>query len=210
MVIFLKKTFRSFFFILLIGFANLCFAAASSPIDTLQTTSDQMISELNANKTTMKSNPKKVFDIVHRILLPHVDMNTMSKSVIGRNDWNSATVSEQQQFKDQFTDLLIRTYATALASYTNQKVEFFPSRESYAGQTQIQVQSQIVQPGGPPIPVTYQLLLEGSQWKVIDFSVDNVSIVQNYRAQFANDLSQGGLKYLVNKLSQHNDKFTAR
>lgn len=177
---------------------------ASSPVEMLKSTSDQMITELNANKATMKSHPAEVINIVNRILLPQVDMNMMSKSVIGRTAWLEASPSDQAQFKQQFTDLLIRTYASALASYTNQKVEFFPPRESYVGQTQFQVQSQIVQPGGPPIPVSYRLMLESGQWKVVDFSVDNVSIVENYRAQFANDLTQGGLKYLVTRLSQHN------
>lgn len=178
--------------------------AVSSPLEMLKPTSDQMLSELRVNKTTLKSNPQKVFDIVHRILLPHVDMATMSKSVVGRSEWNSASRQEQQAFSAQFTELLIRTYAAALASYSNQSVEFFPIRGGYANQNQIQVQSQIVQPGGPPIPVNYQLLLEGNQWKVIDFSVDNVSIVQNFRAQFAADLSQGGLSHLTQKLAQHN------
>src|SRR5262249_41028517 len=110
----------------------------------------------------------------------------------------------RQAFIAQFTELLIRTYAAALASYTNQSVQFFPIRGGFANQNQVQVQSQIIQPGGPPIPMSYQLLLEGDQWKVIDFSVDNVSIVQNFRAQFASDLNQGGLSYLNKKLTQHN------
>ncbi len=178
--------------------------AVSSPLDMLKPTSDRMLSELKANKITLKSNPKKVFDIVHRVLLPHVDMNSMAKSVVGRAEWNNATAQEQQAFTAQFTKLLIHTYAAALASYSNQSVEFFPVRGGYTNQNQVQVQSQIVQPGGPPIPVSYQLLLEGSQWKIIDFSVDNVSIVQNFRAQFAGDLNQGGLSHLTQKLAQHN------
>jgi len=182
--------------------------AVSSPLDMLKPTSDQMLSELSVNKTTLKSDPHKVFDIVHRILLPHVDMNTMARSVVGRAEWNSASTQEHQAFTTQFTELLIRTYAAALASYTNQSVEFFPVRGGYANQNQVQVQSQIVQPGGPPIPMSYRLLLEGNQWKVIDFSVDNVSIVQNFRAQFAADLTQGGLSHLTQKLTQHNTELS--
>lgn len=182
--------------------------AVSSPLDMLKPTSDQMLSELSVNKTTLKSNPHKVFDIVHRILLPHVDMNTMAKSVVGRSEWNNASAQEQRDFTAQFTELLIRTYAAALASYSNQSVEFFPIRGGFANQNQVQVQSQIRQPGGPPIPMSYQLILEGSQWKVIDFSVDNVSIVQNFRAQFSSDLSQGGLSHLTQKLTQHNSELS--
>ncbi len=195
-------TFALFFSVL--SFFSFSAFAVSSPLDMLKPTSDQMLSELNVHKATLKSNPHKVFDIVHRILLPHVDMNTMAKSVVGRSEWNNASPREREAFTTQFTELLIRTYAAALASYSHQSVKFFPIRGGYANQNQIQVQSQIIQPGGPPIPMSYQLLLQGGQWKVIDFSVDNVSIVQNFRAQFTSDLNQGGLSHLTQKLTQHN------
>jgi phospholipid transport system substrate-binding protein len=194
----------------MIGIFSLQCYAQSSPMDMLQNTSDHMLAELKVNKATLKSNPKKVFDIVDRILLPHIDMTTMSKSVVGRNLWNSASTQDQQIFIKEFTELLIRTYASAIASYTNQSVQFFPIRGGWQGQQQLQVNSQINQPNGPPIPMSYRLILQGSQWKVIDISVDNVSIVQNYRAQFANDLNQGGLAKLNTKLSQHNDQLAAQ
>jgi phospholipid transport system substrate-binding protein len=201
---FVNYIFLNLFISLFISLFSSTAFAVSSPLDMLKPTSDQMLAELKANQATLKSNPQKVFSIVHRILLPHVDMATMARSVVGRSEWNNANSQDQQAFTTQFTDLLIRTYASALASYTNQSVEFFPLRGGYEGQNQIQVQSQIIQPGGPPIPVNYILLLEGNQWKVIDFSVDNVSIVQNFRAQFASDLSQGGLANLTRKVTQHN------
>jgi phospholipid transport system substrate-binding protein len=194
----------------MIGLFSLQCYAQSSPIDMLQNTSDQMLAELKTNKATLKSNPKKVFDIVNRILLPRIDMTTMSKSVVGRNAWNTASAQAQQTFIKEFTELLIRTYASAIASYSNQSVQFFQVRGGWQGQQQLQVNSQINQPNGPPIPMSYRLMLQGNQWKVVDISVDNVSIVQNYRAQFANDLNQGGLASLNTKLSQHNDQLAAQ
>lgn len=194
---------RSFLTVTLLLFSFSAFAV-SSPIDMLKPTSDKMLAELKVRQSTLKSDPKKVFDIVHRILLPHVDMNAMARSVVSRSDWENASTNEQKAFIDQFTELLIRTYAAALASYTNQTVEFFPIRGGYDNQDQIEIKSQIVQPGGPPIPVNYRLSLEGNEWKVIDFSVDNVSIVENFRAQFSSDLSQGNLAQLTQKLAQHN------
>jgi phospholipid transport system substrate-binding protein len=200
MKLFLNRIFLTVFFSLF----SLSAFAVTSPLAMLKPTSDQMLSELKSEQATLKSHPQKVFDIVNRILLPHVDMNTMARSVVQRSVWNNAGAQERQAFTQQFTALLIRTYASALASYTNQSIEFLPLRGGYEGQNQIQVQSQIVQPGGPPIPVNYILLLEGNQWKVIDFSVDNVSIVQNFRAQFGNDLNNSGLPALTQKLTQHN------
>jgi len=199
-----KRYFHLIFLSLIMAFFSTQSFAQPSPLVMLQNTSNTMISELNANKATLRSNPNKVFDIVNRILLPQMDMATMSRAVVGRNAWSSASAQDQQTFISEFTELLIRTYASAIAAYTNQTVQFFPIRGGYSGQSQIQVNSQIVQPNGPPIPLSYRLQLQGGQWKVVDISVDNVSIVQNYRAQFANDLNQGGLSDLNNKLKAHN------
>src|SRR5471030_481778 len=94
--------------------------AAPSPMTMLQTTSDQMLSELKVHQSTLKSDPNRVFNIVDRILLPHFDMEYMSRSVIGRDAWLSASAQDKKTFTPQFTELLTRTYAAALASYTNQ------------------------------------------------------------------------------------------
>ncbi len=178
--------------------------AFSSPTDMVQTTSDQMLSQLQIRQATLKTDPNVVYDIVNRVLLPHADLATMSRLVVGRNAWLNANQSDRQAFIQQFTMTLMRTYATALASYTNQSVRVYPIRGGYENQSPVQVNTEVTQPDGPPIPVSYRLALENSGWKLIDFSVDGVSIVENYRAQFASDLNQGNLALLTQKLAQHN------
>ncbi len=195
--------------IIQISFVLLCFIsntvfAASSPIDVVQTTSDQMLSQLSQHKATLKTDPNVVYNIVNRVLLPHADLTTMSKLVVGRNAWLGANPADRQAFIQQFTMTLMRTYASALASYSNQTVKVYPIRGGFANQSQVQVNTAVTQPDGPPIPVSYRLANEGGVWKLIDFSVDGVSIVENYRAQFASDLNSGSLAMLTQKLSQHN------
>ena len=197
---------RHYFFIFTLLFSVFTFSAfaMSSPVTLVENVSSQMLSELKADKVTLKNNPNKVFDIVDRILLPHADMTTMAKNVVGRDAWVSASAADQQKFIREFTQLLIRTYASALASYSDQTIKVYPIRGGWEGQSQVEVQSEILQSEGPAIPVSYRLLVEGQQWKLVDMSVDKVSIVENYRAQFASDLSQGGLANLDVKLAQHN------
>lgn len=183
-------------------------AATPNPMDMLQSTSDQMLAQLKVHQSTLKSDPNRVFNIVDTILLPHFDMEYMSRSVVGRSAWLNANAQDKKAFTPEFTELLTRTYASALASYTNQTVKFFPIRGGYEGQRQVTVHSEVIQPSGPSVPVSYILLLEGNQWKIIDFSVDNVSAVNNFRAQFSSDLDQGGLANLTQKLRAHNQKLS--
>lgn len=197
--------------ILIISFLAACClsikvnAATSSPVDFLQNISDKMISELKANQATLKTERQKVFTIVNRILLPNVDMNIIARSVVGREAWKKANKAEQEAFIKQFTNLLIHTYASALASYTDEVVEFYPIRGGWQNETQVEVNSKILQQGGPVIPMSYRLVSEKGNWKVIDFSVDGVSLIENFRAQFTSDLNNGGLVSLTEKLAKHNE-----
>jgi len=68
----------------------------------------------------------------------------------------------------------------------------------------VTVNSIIVRKSGQRIPVNYNLSRVGSSWKVYDFSIENVSMVQSYRSQFSGVLASSGLTGLIQRLSQHN------
>jgi phospholipid transport system substrate-binding protein len=178
--------------------------AISSPLDLLQNTSNQLISALRQNQATLKTKPQVVYRIVDQILLPHVDLVNMSSRALDRNAWLSATPEQRQAFTQQFTILLIRTYASALAQYTNEKVSFLPLRGDFNNLARVQVDSSIIRESGPTISVSYRLMRINNQWKLYDFSVDGVSLIQSFRSQFADELQQRGLDGLIQELSQHN------
>ncbi len=176
-----------------------------APVVMLQNTSDQLIAALKQNKASLKKNPDVVYQIVDKILVPHVDLMGMSRSVLGRDAWTTATPDQKQRFAAQFKDLLIHTYASALSNYNNQTVQFLPIRGGLSStQARLQVNSQILQQGGPAISVSYRLIKENNDWKVYDFSVDGISMLESFRSQFAAELNQGNLDGLINRLAEHN------
>ncbi len=178
--------------------------AASSPVSMLQSTSDEMIAALQKNRSRLKSNPAYAETLARNILLPHADIPTMSRLALGRNVWTQATPAQRRDFMNQFTTLMIRTYASAFAAYTNEKVKFLPIRGGVGNKQRVQVNSLILQQGGPSIPVSYRLVLRKGQWKVYDITVDGVSMVRSFRSQFANEMSQGGMTGLLAAMKKHN------
>ncbi len=188
-----------FFLFLMVSVA---LAQDPPPLTVLQNTSHQMLQALKQNKANMKTNPGVIYRIVDRILLPHVDLDTMSRSVVGRTYWNQATPAQQAQFKKLFTHQVVQTYSSALQSYNNEQVKFSPMRAYNPSASRVQVQSNIIRANGQNIPVSYRLLNVGGNWKVYDFSVEGVSLVQSYQAQFADTLSQGGMANLLSKMQQ--------
>lgn len=180
--------------------------AISSPVELLQNTSNQLISALQRNQATLKTKPQIVYGIVNQILLPHVDVMSMSSTALGREAWLRATPTQRQAFAQQFVTLLIRTYSSALAQYTNERVNFLPIRGDYYNQSRIQVNSVIVRESGPSINLSYRMMRVGGQWKLYDFSVDGVSIIESFRSQFVEELRNSGIDGLITKLAQHNNE----
>ena len=182
--------------------APFCFADVVSPATQLQQVANQMISKLEAKKSDLHS-MNVIRGIVNQVLLPNVDMDRMASSVVGRN-WRTATDAQRSEFKKEFAYLVTTTYASALSSYNGDKVSFQPIRGDLASNQTMRVSSLIVRKNGHRIPISYDVLRSGNTWKVYDFSIENVSMVQSYRSQFAGVLANGGMPALLARLSHHN------
>jgi phospholipid transport system substrate-binding protein len=155
---------------------------------------------------SLKSNPTQVYSLANKLVVPHADLDYMSKRVLPPQIWAQASNAQRTDFKREFTSLLVRTYASALADYSDQTVKFYPVRGGAAGKSTVQVSSEIVRSDGPSIPVSYSLIAAGSQWKVYDMTVEGVSMLESFRSQFANKLSQGNMSDLISALKQHNQQ----
>ncbi len=175
--------------------------AATSPITMLQGVANGMISGLKKNQSRLKNNPNIARKLVKRYLVPKVDLTRMSSSVVGR-PWRGASASQRKLFENKFLSVLVSTYSSAISSYDGDVVRFYPIRGGYAKKQSLQVRSLIQRRNGQNISVDYYVARAGNQWKVYDFTIENVSIVQSYRSQYADTLAQGGIKLLLQRMSR--------
>ncbi|MDR3477584.1 MAG: ABC transporter substrate-binding protein [Gammaproteobacteria bacterium] len=203
----MSKMKKGFYLALVTLFASAMMSvsiAASDPVNMLNSVANQLIAKLKANQTTIKTNPSLVYSFANQIVVPHADIDVMAKKVLPPQIWNGATAEQRSRFKREFTTLLVHTYASALANYTDQTVKFFPIRGGYQGRSTVQVSSEIERPDGPPVSVSYSLLMAGSQWKLYDMSVEGVSMLESFRSQFADQLSRGDMESVIKLLGSHN------
>lgn len=176
--------------------------AEKDPVSLLQNVADNMIAGLKANKATLKTKPSIVYNLAYKYIVPYADLTAMSKRVLPKTTWNQASAAERSQFQQEFTRTLIRTYASALTSYQDQTVHFFPVRGG-AGTTVV-VNGEISSSANPSIQVAYRLIRNQGSWKLYDLSVEGVSMLESFRSQFADILSQGNMAQLLNRMSSHN------
>lgn len=180
------------------------YAASGDPVTMLQSIANNMIGQLKANKATLKTKPQIVYKLAYRYVVPHADIDEMARRVLPPNVWNSASAAQKAQFKSEFTRLLVRTYASALTSYKDQVVNFYPIRGGYQGKSIVEVRSQIVGSNASPIGVTYRLINTGGSWRMYDMSVEGVSMLSSFRSQFSDILSNGSMNTLLARMKTHN------
>lgn len=189
----------------LVGVTAVNAAPSGDPVSLLQYIADNMIAGLKSNKATLKSKPGIVYNLAYKYVVPYASLNEMSKRVLPPRIWNSATPAQRSQFQKLFTTTVIRTYASALTNYEDQTIRFFPVRGGASGNT-VEVSSQIISSRNSPISVTYRLVRTGGGWKLYDMSVEGVSMLNSFRAQFADILGQGDMSTLLARLSGHNSR----
>lgn len=175
--------------------------AAESPVPMLQQSANSIIETLKQNKASLHSKPEIIHQAVEKHLLPNVDVTGMSRSVLGRNIWIKATANEKAMFEKAFTQLVIRTYSTPLAEYSDETVKFLPIRGDLNGRF-LRVNSMIKRSNGQDIPLTYSLVSKNGQWRIYDLSVEGVSLLQSFRSQFASALKNSSITEVVHQMKQ--------
>ncbi len=182
--------------------AGLCGRAAAeqSPRDVVQSTSDQVLAVLADKNLTKEARREKVKAIV----LQNVDFDTLSRLVLARN-WNQFSPQQQQEFEREFQDHLAATYGRRLDDYHNERVAIVGDRREPNGDWT--VQTKILRGGGSnDISVDYRLRQSNGQWKMIDFIIEQVSLVANFRSQFQEIVSSGGPEHLLQVLREKTAK----
>ncbi len=180
-------------------------AADPQPVELIRSTADYVLEQVRARKAELEKDSSGIYALVHKKVLPHFDFRLMSRGALGRY-WRQATEEQKEKIARQFQELLVRTYATTLLSYSDQKVEYLPYRGK-PGDKRVTVFTRVHDGGSPPVPINYRLYRQDNgDWKIYDVVVDGVSLVSNYRSNFAAEIKKGGIDGLISTLEVHNRK----
>jgi phospholipid transport system substrate-binding protein len=145
---------------------------------------------------------QKITEFVNQVIYPHVDFDLISAMVLGKM-WKEASPTEKDSFKKEFQTLLIRTYSRALFELKDWSVRFLPINPDEADK-KVMVKTEILQSGLQPISINYAMLNMNGEWKVYDFVIEGVSLVNQYRSSFRNDAERSSLQDVINQLAKKN------
>jgi len=162
----------------------------------------EVVDLIAKDKEIRGGNRAKLIGLINDKVLPHFNFTSMAALAMGQS-WNKATPEQKKRVTDEFKTLLVRTYASALASYSDQKFDFRPLRAKPAD-TDVTVNVRVLQQGTQPVPIDYSMEKTPSGWKVYDVVVGGVSLVANYRTEFNNLVRESGVEGLIKNLNAKN------
>ena len=178
-------------------------AAAEAPDALVKRVSGELLQLVRTDKDLAAGNQRKVVEVAEQKVLPHFDFERMTRLAVGRN-WQQASEAQKQALVKEFRTLLVRTYSSSLSAYRNQTIEVKPLKMG-AQDKDTTVRTQVIQPGGPPIPIDYAMEKGASgDWKVYDVVIDGASLVTTYRSSFNDQVQKGGLDGLIKTLQERN------
>lgn len=180
-------------------------AQSATPLEVVRTTADQVLSQVTAKKAELDADPSGIYRLVESTVVPRFDFTTMSQAALGRY-WRRATADQQMQVTREFKELLVRTYAVALLSYSGQQIEYLPVRLQ-DDVVDVMIPTRIDPgTGAPPVPINYRMHLVDGEWLVYDVVVDGISLVTNYRSTFASTVQRRGIEGLIQQLAERNQQ----
>jgi phospholipid transport system substrate-binding protein len=179
--------------------------ATPAPDVLIRQVSTEVLDTAKNDKGIQAGDVARVAALVETKVMPHVDFEVVTRSAVGPQ-WRGASAEQRTRLQNEFKQLLIRVYAGALTELKDQTVQITRT-QPVQGSTQVIVQSE-VRGKGEPIKLDYRLDKRGAAgaeaWKIIDVNVAGLWLVQNYRTQFAQELSKGGIDGLIAALAERN------
>ena len=195
---------RTLLNILLLAVATTFSAAAQdlAPDALVKNVTLEVVDLITKDKEIKAGSRAKLIQVIEAKVLPHFNFGAMTALAMGQS-WGKANAEQKKQLIEEFKTLLVRTYASALAAYSDQKFDFRPLRAKPTD-TDVTVNVRVLQQGAQPVPLDYSMEKTPSGWKVYDVMVGGVSLVANYRTEFTNVVRTGGIDGLVKDLAAKN------
>ena len=180
-------------------------ARADDPVASasafMKKTVDDVLAILDDKQLAPDSRLQKLEDIA----LDRFDFPRMALLVLGKNR-RQLDAKQLEQFQNEFKESLSNTYGKRLDRYTaNERIEMGDARME--SNKDVTVKTRVVGgAAGDGVSIDYRLrAIEGGDWLIIDVIPAGVSLIQNFRSQVQEIVTQKGVGALIRTLHEKNE-----
>lgn len=172
---------------------------SSAPQKLIETSSQALLADLDANRTTYRRDPSGLYKIVEKEFLPHVDVDFAAQQVLGKY-WREADPAQRKRFVTAFYQSLLHTYGDALVEFTADRLKVLPYQGDPAADRGT-VRTEIRRSNGSLVAVNYSMRkIASGEWKAWDVVIEGISYVKSFREDFGREIEQKGLEAVIQRL----------
>jgi phospholipid transport system substrate-binding protein len=144
----------------------------------------------------LKANPDERRAALRVVAREVFDLHEMAARCLGAH-WQRRSDRERERFV-ALMGPLVESHLLMLESAASTPIRYVG--EIVQGEHAL-VRTRTGRPASRPMTIDYRLVRRGERWQVYDVLVDDVSLVDNYRAQFQKVIRTASYEELVRKLS---------
>jgi phospholipid transport system substrate-binding protein len=196
----MKKSFFIIAFVLCLIFP--LSADAGGALDTVKSNADKVLDVLRDPSLKSESARKNKKNKIRAIAQKMFDFTELSKRTLAQN-WGKFSPEQQKEFIDLYTSLLEDTYADKIMAYTDEKIVF--TNEVTLTEKTVEVRSTVLRKTSE-VPINYRVILKDDGWRVYDVVIEGVSLINNYRTQFREILTNRPPATLLESIRKKVDK----
>ena len=176
--------------------------AKAHPAEFVQAVGSNALEIVKQEQDTIRSGDLTAINaIVNEHVLPYVNLEKTTRLAAGHH-WRQATPQQRKDLVQAFMGTLIRTYSGAFKQVdSNSALTILPFRGD-AQANDVVVRSTLSQSNAPSVAIDYRLEKTPEGWKIYDINVEGIWLIQNYRNQFSQQISQNGIDGLIAALNQ--------
>ncbi len=172
------------------------------PQELVASVTRDILETIKNDKSLQQRDLRRLSELVDQKVMPVVNFSRMTALAMGRH-WRTASPDQQQRLVAAFRDLLMLTYSEALRYAPEATIDIRPARYLPSDEDVI-VRTALIRPGKEPIPLDYRLQKTPDGWKIYDFNVLGLWMVEHYRSQFTQLVSAKGIDGLITTLEEKN------
>jgi len=143
---------------------------------------------------------------LRQLLVQSFDLEFIGRFAVGRH-WRKMNAEQRAEYIRLFSIYVLNTYASRFGGYSGEKFTVMNARP--AGKKDAVVSSVIKRPSGPPIQADWRVRARDNQYKIIDISVEGISMAVTQRSEFSAVIKSNGVDGLVSALRARADKLPA-
>lgn len=182
-----------FFVLLLLVFLPSLSMAEETPAAHIRTSVDTAVAILTSPEYQNATDADEKLQRLEAVVDNFFDSEELSKRALAQY-WRTFDPRQKEEFQVLFLKLIKQVYLKKSLTYNGEVVVY--NQEILKSETLAEVHTNLTSPS-LNIPIIYYLIRKGVTWKVYDVSIENVSLVKNYRSQFQSMLQNSAPDQLI-------------